>query len=517
MKLGDLVDRVGARTALEGAATLPSALRDSRVAGLAYDSRAVVPGTLFFALRGQHADGAGFAAQAASRGATAVVAESAAPPGWPGPWLVARDARQALAFAASTFYRHPSEELLVIGVTGTNGKTTTTHLLRGILETAGLECGIIGTIGYRIGDSERPASRTTPESPDVQRLLREMADARCAACAMEVSSHALAQSRVDDVRFSGAVFTNLTRDHLDFHGSMERYFLAKRRLFEMQPPGAPIVVNADDPSGVRLAAEFPRAVTYGVERSADIAVTALSLSLSGISMEVRTPRGALRLESPMAGRPNAYNILAAAAVATAIDLPFAAIEVGVGSIRGVPGRFQTVTGPDDDVTVIVDYAHTDDALRNLLETARPLARGRLVTVFGCGGDRDRTKRPLMGAVAARLSDLVVLTSDNPRSEDPLRIIEEIKSGLVQSDRLSRPPGRTPAPAAPWLAIVDRRDAIVRAVTEANPGDLVIIAGKGHETTQVIGDRTVPFDDADVARQALARRREHVAARTRGDA
>jgi len=327
----------------------------------------------------------------------------------------------------------------------------------------------------------------------VQALLRELVDNGCKACAMEVSSHALVLHRVADVRFAAAVFTNLTRDHLDFHGDMAQYFAAKRRLFEMLPAGAPAILNVDDPRGAELAASLPRVVTYGFDRPADVRCTASSGTLEGLSMTVETPRGALTLRSPLVGRPNACNILAAAATGVALDLPAEAITRGISDLARVPGRFQIVSGKSDDVRVVVDYAHTDDALRNLLETARPLATGRLITVFGCGGDRDRTKRPLMGAVAGRLSDLVVLTSDNPRSEEPDRIIDAIASGL--------------APAAtPFVTEPDRRAAIEHAVRVAQAGDLVLIAGKGHEKYQIVGDRTLPFDDVEVARAALTHRR-----------
>jgi len=329
---------------------------------------------------------------------------------------------------------------------------------------------------------------------------------------MEVSSHALVLRRADFLRFSAGVFTNLTRDHLDFHHGMEEYFLAKRRLFEMLPEGTAAVVNADDPYGARLAAEFPRVVTFGLDRAADVACRPVAPSLAGLDLDVRTPAGSMRVRSPLVGRPNASNVLAAVATAVALDLPGAAIVRGVASVERVPGRFEMVSGPQDDVAVVVDYAHTDDALRTLLETARPIARGRLITVFGCGGDRDRTKRPLMGAVAARLSDLVVVTSDNPRSEDPEAIIDEIKKGLVPPDRPAVR-GGAPVPAAPatgWLAVVDRRAAIERAVLDAHPGDMVIVAGKGHERSQVIGSRVLPFDDVEVARGALATRRAGLA-------
>jgi UDP-N-acetylmuramoyl-L-alanyl-D-glutamate--2,6-diaminopimelate ligase len=313
------------------------------------------------------------------------------------------------------------------------------------------------------------------------------------ACVMEVSSHALELRRADGIRFAGAIFTNLTRDHLDFHGDMETYFAAKRRLFEMLPPGAPSAINVDDPRGSALAAAVSRPVTYALDRPADVTAGPLALSIDGLALDVRTPRGALRVRSRLVGRPNAYNILAAVACVVALDVPLGAIEQGIAALEQVPGRFEVVSLPGDDVRVVVDYAHTDDALKNLLETARPLSGGRVITVFGCGGDRDATKRPLMGAVAGRLSDLVIVTSDNPRSEPPERIIEDIKRGL------------TPA-RVPWLAIVDRAEAIDRAVREARAGDLVLVAGKGHEKTQTIGTRVLPFDDVDVARAALSRRR-----------
>jgi UDP-N-acetylmuramoyl-L-alanyl-D-glutamate--2,6-diaminopimelate ligase len=315
---------------------------------------------------------------------------------------------------------------------------------------------------------------------------------------MEVSSHALSLHRVDGMRFAAAVFTNLTRDHLDFHADMDEYFRAKRRLFELLPDSAPSLLNVDDPRGAALTSAGGRPVTYAINRPADITPGPLSFSLSGLAFDVRTPRGALRVRSKLVGRPNVYNILAAVSTATALDLPFDAIERGVQQLEGVPGRFQLVSGAKDGVTVVVDYAHTDDALRNLLETARPLATGRLITVFGCGGDRDRSKRPLMGAVAGRLSDVIVITSDNPRSEDPARIIEEIQRGITPDTRRDR--GQS------VLTIVDRRAAISKAIELAHAGDLVLVAGKGHEKYQVIGDRVLPFDDVAVAQEALAKRR-----------
>ena len=470
------------------------------VAGIAYDSRAVARGHMFVALKGLQTDGTAFAAQAIERGALAIVSEQPAPPDVRIPWVTVGDARLALAVLAAAFYGHPSREMQVVGITGTNGKTTIAYLLASMFEAAGIRCGVLGTVAYRLGPGEqdvREAARTTPEAPDVQALLREMVALGCGACAMEVSSHALSLRRVDDMKFAAAVFTNLTRDHLDFHSDMEAYFQAKRRLFEMLPSAAPSLLNVDDPRGASLVEAGGRPVTYAINRPADVTTGPLSFSLDGLTFDVRTPRGTLHLRSKLVGRPNVYNILAAVATATALDLPFDAIERGVAALEGVPGRFQVASSAKDEVTVVVDYAHTDDALRNLLETARPLAQGRLITVFGCGGDRDRTKRPLMGAVASRLSDLVVITSDNPRSEDPQRIIDEIQRGITADTRKD---------TGQLLTIVDRRAAIAKAVEVAKPGDLVLIAGKGHEKYQVIGDQTLPFDDVAVAREALARRR-----------
>jgi UDP-N-acetylmuramoyl-L-alanyl-D-glutamate--2,6-diaminopimelate ligase len=481
------------------AADGPEPVSDRPVTGIAYDSRRVKAGEVFVALRGQHADGTAFVRQAIDRGAAAIVAEGPSLQGISVPWATVSDARLALAVLADAFFQHPSAEMQVVGITGTNGKTTTAYLIASIFEAAAIPCGLLGTVAYRIGPGDRDvrqAERTTPEAPDVQALLREMVDRGCRACVMEVSSHALALRRVDGIAFAAAVFTNLTRDHLDFHTDMEEYFQAKRRLFEMIPSGAPSLVNLDDPRGSSLVG-FGRTITYAVGRPADVTPGPLSFSVQGLSFEVRTPSGTLQIASRLAGRPNVYNILAAVSATTALGLPPDAIEGGIRDLEGVPGRFQVVSGAKDEVTVVVDYAHTDDALRNLLETARPLTSGRLITVFGCGGDRDRTKRPLMGAVAGRLSDVIVITSDNPRSEDPNRIIEEIQRGITADTRRDT--------SQRQLAIVDRREAIAQAVEIARAGDLVLIAGKGHEKYQVIGDRTLPFDDVAVAREALGRR------------
>jgi UDP-N-acetylmuramoyl-L-alanyl-D-glutamate--2,6-diaminopimelate ligase len=329
-----------------------------------------------------------------------------------------------------------------------------------------------------------------------------MVDRGCGACVLEVSSHALALKRVDGIRFRAGVFTNLTRDHLDFHGDMDAYFGSKRRLFEMLPGDGVAVINVDDPRGRSLLDTSRRVVTYAIDRPADVTPGRLSFSLHGLEFEARTPCGPIGVRSRLVGRPNVYNILAATATAVALELPVRAIERAFAALKGVPGRFEIVSREADDITVFVDYAHTDDALKNLLETARPLAPKRLITVFGCGGDRDRAKRPLMGAVVARLSDVVIVTSDNPRSEEPERIVEDIMRGIQPAAERDRPANR----GRSHLKIVDRRQAIERAIKIAEPGDMVLIAGKGHERTQVIGERVLPFDDAAVAREALARRR-----------
>jgi UDP-N-acetylmuramoyl-L-alanyl-D-glutamate--2,6-diaminopimelate ligase len=470
---------------------------DVPCAAVTYDSRRVVPGSIFVALKGLHLDGTVFAAQAIESGAAVVVAEQPAAAAVRVPWIVVPDARAALAMLAAAFFGHPSREMQVVGITGTNGKTTTSYLVSAIFEAAGVRCGLMGTVAYRIGDRSVDATRTTPEAPDVQGLMRQMVEAGCGACAMEVSSHALALRRADGIRFAAGVFTNLTRDHLDFHSDMEDYFAAKRRLFEMLPADAPALINADDPRASALVQTAGRPVTYAVQKPADVTPGPLSFTLDGLRFEIRAPQGVVAVKSRLVGRPNVYNILAAVGTTAALGVPLEAIARGLERLPGVPGRFELVSGAGDDITVIVDYAHTDDALRNLLETARPMATRRLITVFGAGGDRDRTKRPLMGMVAARLSDVVVITSDNPRSEDPARIIEEVKRGAEPEMRQGH---------AEVLTITDRRDAIAHAIRHASRGDIVLVAGKGHEKYQETAGRTQPFDDVAVAREALEARR-----------
>ena len=467
------------------------------VTGVTHDSRAVTGGSVFVALKGQALDGVAFAREAVDAGAVAVVADHPPPAALGVPWVRVSEGRQALACMAAELHGHPSRELTVVGITGTNGKTTTSYLLNAMFEAAGVRTGQIGTVSHRVADRVIEAERTTPEAPVVQSLLREMVVERCDACVVEVSSHALALRRVDGMRFSAGVFTNLTRDHLDFHDSMEAYFSAKRRLFEMLPRDAPALINLDDPRGAALVEVVGRPVTYAVNHAADVTPGRQSASLAGLSFDLRTPQGVVPIHSRLVGRPNISNILAAAGAAAALGLPLDAIAEGVSRLPAVPGRFQVVSEETDDITVVVDYAHTDDALRSLLATARQLAPSRLVTVFGCGGGRDRGKRTLMGMVAARLSDVVVITSDNPREEDPDRIIDDVAQGAHSEARQA---------AVEILLEPDRRAAIRHAVRMAVAGDVVLIAGKGHEKYQEIAGRRLPFDDVASGREALAARR-----------
>lgn len=500
--LRDLLSAVGSLRSMAG----PGDLLGRPAAAVAYDSRKVVPGAIFVALRGRKADGTQFVGQALGRGALTIVSEAAPSAAFDSRaaiWAQVSDARRALARLAAAFYDHPSQELALIGITGTNGKTTTAYLLASMLESAGTGTGIIGTVNYRLGGETREADRTTPEAPDLESMLRRMLQHGLGACVMEVSSHALALRRVDELHFRGAVFTNLTRDHLDYHGSFEEYFRAKRRLFALLPEQGFSAVNVDDPRGLELAQTAPHVRTYAIDRPADVTAGRVTLSLRGLQFDVRSPRGLIEIRSTLVGRPNVYNILAAVTAGLSLGIGPDRIAAGIERLPGVPGRFEIVSAPHDDVTVVVDYAHTDDALRNLLETARPLAPRRIITVFGCGGERDRTKRPLMGAVAARLSDVVIITSDNPRGEDPQAIVEEVERGVKAPPDAPRSNGaRKPL----YYPIVDRRAAIERAVELAESGDLILLAGKGHETTQVLADRTIPCDEPGIARAALARRK-----------
>jgi UDP-N-acetylmuramoyl-L-alanyl-D-glutamate--2,6-diaminopimelate ligase len=480
LKLGELAALVSAELSGDPALEVQEVTHDSRRAG---------PGALFVAIKGLVTDGNDFVEAARKKGAAAVASEDA--PRGDGPWLRVRDAREALALFSAAVLGRPAEQIDLVGVTGTNGKTTTTYLIDAALRAAGRKVGLLGTVQYRIGDRLAAASRTTPESSDLQALLREMVDAGCQNAVLEVSSHALVQKRVLGCPFAVAVFTNLTRDHLDFHGDMDHYFEAKRILFEslLRPDGRAIL-NADDDRTPELRAASRAPVwTYGLDRPADIRATSLRLALEGSHFVAETPQGPVEIRTPLLGRFNVSNLLAALGAALALGVPKEVAAKGLGSLVGVPGRLERVAA-GQDFTVIVDYAHTDDALKNLLETIRELAPARVITVFGCGGDRDRTKRPLMGAVASRLSDVVVVTSDNPRSEPPEAILEEIKRG-ISVER-----------GAQAHFVVDRREAIALALEMGRPGTVVVIAGKGHETTQTLRDRTLPFDDRQIVRDIL---------------
>jgi UDP-N-acetylmuramoyl-L-alanyl-D-glutamate--2,6-diaminopimelate ligase len=460
------------------------AQRDVEISALAYDSRAITPGTLFFCVPGLTRDGHEFAADAIERGAVALVVARRLP--FAIPQVLVPDVRRAMAHAANVFYDRPSERLRVIGVTGTNGKTTTTFLVRAMLEAAGIRTGLLGTVTSVIGGAPRRMPRTTPEAIELQRSFSEMLNSGDQACAMEVSSHALALRRADDVSFAAAIFTNLTQDHLDFHPTMEEYFAAKRRLFSDLAPAAAIV-NLDDPYGRRLAAELRDPITFALERrDASYRAEDVSTGLDGSRFTLSGPDGRLDLSSPLRGRFNIYNVLGALAAARALGVPLETAAAAAESAGQVPGRFELVD-EDQPFAVLVDYAHTPDSLENVLGAARSLTDGAVHVVFGCGGDRDRGKRAVMGEIASRLADRAIVTSDNPRSEDPEAIIAEILAGM--------PPGTQHN--------VDRREAIAKALSGASAGDVVVIAGKGHEQGQEFADgETVPFDDVTVARELL---------------
>jgi UDP-N-acetylmuramoyl-L-alanyl-D-glutamate--2,6-diaminopimelate ligase len=471
---------------------------DPQVLSVAYDSRKATPGALFFALPGEKADGAEFAGDAIARGAIAVASSQARPASiernitWV--QLAAGKERRALATAAANFYRHPANSLQLVGVTGTNGKTTTAFLIDSILRSSGYTTGLVGTTGYRTPKGARSGANTTPESLDLQQMFAEVRDAGGTHAVLETSSHALAMDRLWGCHFAVAVFTNLTRDHLDYHKTFENYFEAKRRLFEGTGAGAPgvAVINADDSYASRLEGLADRTLTYGLTNSPDISAKKFALTFNGLEFTAQTPLGKMEIRSPLVGRINVYNILAAIGAAIGLDIPADQIISGIAGLDAVPGRFQRID-EGQPFLVVVDYAHTDDALRNLIATARELSgAGRIITLFGAGGDRDRTKRPLMGEAAGSLSDLVVLTSDNPRSEDPLRVINDVVVGLQKAN-------------ARYRIEPDREKALAIAIDEARAGDIVLLAGKGHETSQVLRDRTIEFDDREKAREILRRK------------
>jgi UDP-N-acetylmuramoyl-L-alanyl-D-glutamate--2,6-diaminopimelate ligase len=472
------------------------------IAAIGHDSRAVTPGTLFVCIQGFRHDGHRFIPDALARGASAVLVQAGAAPSVPPgvPLVAVPDTRVALARVAARFHGEPSRALQLVGITGTNGKTTSAYLVEAILNAAGRPTGLLGTIEYRLGSRTFPGERTTPESADLQRLLAEMRDQGARAAAMEVSSHSLVLHRVEGCEFDVGVFTNLTQDHLDFHGTMQAYADAKAMLFRMlgrdrsKPAQAGAVLNADDPWAGQMAqaAAGARVLRFSLERPADLRPRELHLDLAGIRAIADSPWGPFEVRSPLVGRHNVQNLLGAAGACLHLGVAPDVVAEGIRRLRAVPGRFEKVEA-GQPFGVVVDYAHTPDALERVLQVAREYAPARVIALFGCGGDRDRTKRPIMGEIAARLADLVIVTSDNPRSEEPGAIIREIEAGAKKVGR----------PAEARVTIPDRREAIGAALARARTGDLVVIAGKGHETYQVLRDRTIPFDDRVVAREALA--------------
>lgn len=487
VKAGAVAERLKAK--------LNEASAETIVSDVTHDSRQARAGSLFVAVRGLTMDGHRFVDDVMRRGAAGIISELEMPENFQGVWLQVKDARVALAEAADVINGNPSHYLKLVGITGTNGKTTTTYLTFALAEANGEKAAMLTTVEYRIGDESEPAVRTTPEASDTQRFLRDALEKGCRMATMETSSQAIDLHRCDALRFRVAIFTNLTRDHLDYHGTMENYFDAKKKLFDgrLGEKPASSVINIDDQWGRKLAnelkAENQRVMTFAQDSLADLTAENVEVSLiKGTTFLLKTPQGNRDVTSPLVGKPHVYNILSATAAALELGYDLDKIVEGIKICVGAPGRFERVEH-DGDFAVVVDYAHTDDALLNTLKTARELTRGRIITVFGCGGDRDKTKRQPMGEVAGRHSDLVIVTSDNPRTEDPLKIIAEIEKGVEQT-------------GTPYLKISDRREAIHAAIRKARANDVVIIAGKGHETYQIVGNDKFHFDDREVAREAL---------------
>ena len=489
---------------------------DQEVSGLSYDSRKVAPGEVFFATLGENADGHEFIPEAVKRGAAAVVFSRAGD--WPGAAAAVRvkDVRRSLGLWAAHFYGRPSEKIRLVGVTGTNGKTTLTYLIEAILDAGGMKTGVIGTINYRYGGRELPSHHTTPESLDLQALIDEMSHAGIEAVAMEVSSHALVQERVRGLEFDVAVFTNLSRDHLDYHHDMDEYYLAKAKLFTdylqaSRKPSKAAVIYGEDPRGrqliERLRASDCDVWSYGESGEWDVHPIDIKQDVGGLRGAIQARQQIFEIDSPLIGSANLQNVLGAVGVGHALGLEAGALVRGIGRLKAVPGRLEKVPN-ERGIAILVDYAHSPDALEKVLGAVRPLTQGRVVCVFGCGGDRDRGKRPLMGEIAARLSDLVVLTSDNPRTEDPFAILDEVEAGVKKtglkkfsvSDCDARPGAGEHARG--YVVEADRRKAIGIAIRAASAGDVVLIAGKGHEDYQILGTSKIHFDDREVARQEL---------------
>ena len=467
---------------------------DREIAGIVYDSRRVTPGMVFVAIPGAHADGHDFINTAIDRGAAAIICERN---GFSSPRatkIKVADARETLARAAASYYRHPGTRLQVIGVTGTNGKTTVAFMVKEVLEASGIRTGLLGTVRYEIGDRVIPAARTTPEALEVQQMMAQMLEAGCKACVMEVSSHALAQKRVAGIEFDVAIFTNLTQDHLDYHGTMENYLAAKQKLFTKTATGSKrgtVVINIDDASGVRLADETDVEVklTYGIRGAASLRATKIHLGADASTFTVETAEKSFVCKLPLIGRHNIYNALAATGASLALGIEPRKIQSALAGMAPVPGRLESVSR-GQKFTVFVDYAHTDDALHNVLTTLREVTKGRLLLLFGCGGNRDAGKRPKMGRVAAEFADYTIITSDNPRNEQPEKIAAQIEEGF----RAVKP--------RDYSVELDRKRAIGEIISLARPGDTVLLAGKGHETYQEFEDTVVPFDDRVYASEAL---------------
>lgn len=470
---------------------------DRSVTSVTDDSRAVASGSLFVAVKGERADGHRFMAQAVQAGAAAIVAQESVELGSL-PFVKVADSRKALGLIGSRFYGDPSARLSMIGVTGTNGKTTTTYLCKALLEGIGRHVGLIGTVAYQIGEETIPASHTTPGALELQGLLMKMVQAKLDSVVMEVSSHALAMDRTAGCEYDAAVFTNLTQDHLDYHRTMEEYFQAKLRLFtglgRGKKAGQRAIVNMDDPRGAQIRAACRVPVwSYAMKGQADLKAEKVRLSMNGSTFTAATPSGTFTVESRLVGEHNVYNLLGAIGVALHAGATCDQVHEAVARVTNVPGRFERVSA-GQDFTVVVDYAHTEDALVRLLTAAQTLKTHRIITLFGCGGDRDRGKRPKMGRVAVEYSDVVVLTSDNPRTEDPMAILREVEVGVREALQ-----GRS---HVEYHLVPDRREAIGTAVRLARSGDIVLIAGKGHEDYQIVGTKKVHFDDREVAREAI---------------
>jgi UDP-N-acetylmuramyl-tripeptide synthetase len=464
------------------------------ITDVTHDSRQAKSGSLFTAVRGELFDAHKFVPQVMQQGATGVMSEIDRPVDFNGTWIQVPDIRRAMAVAAAEVHHHPARELKLVGITGTNGKTTCAYLIAAIPEAAGEPVAMTGTVEYRLGSERKKAGRTTPEAPDMQRLLRQAVEIGCQTAVMECSSQAMDFHRCDELDYEVAVYTNLTRDHLDYHKTMENYWYAKQRLFDGRLGSRPktSVINVDDAHGVELAnrleKEGLRVVRYALNSEADVSARDAEFSLNGMRFRLRTPGAELDFHSPLVGPPHVYNTLAAVASGLALGYSLDVITQGLSKCTGAPGRFERVAH-EGDFAVVVDYAHSDDALLNVLRTAREVTRGRIITLFGCGGDRDRSKRAPMGEAAGSLSDVVILTSDNPRTEDPDQILGDAEEGIRKTGK-------------PYEKIADRRAAIHHAIEQARTDDLVLIAGKGHEDYQIIGREVFHFDDKEVAREAL---------------